>query len=331
MPGEKLLITGASGFVGSFLVEQALQDGFEVYAGIRSTSSRKYLQDPRINFFDVDFNNTRALKENLKKFNFDYIIQNAGITKAKDKTHFFDVNAEALRKFIDCTLSAETVLKKFVFVSSLAAYGPADNQPSDIVNHHSQPSPVTTYGESKLAGEKILKSYTDLPYHIIRPTAVYGPREMDLLTLYKMLNNRIELLIGNTTQKLTFIYVEDLVRAIIDVLKIDKVQTSYFVTDGNHYSAEELNDLIKNVLGRKTIKLNLPISLIKLLAIISEKISSLSGNYPALNLEKVNELKCESWVCEIGNLKEDLNFTPKFDLKEGMKKTIKWYKDEGIL
>jgi nucleoside-diphosphate-sugar epimerase len=146
-----------------------------------------------------------------------------------------------------------------------------------------------------------------------------------------MLNNRIELLIGFKSQKLTFVYVEDLVDAILSVLKLKINNTEYFVTDGNHYSAEELNNFIKEVLGRKTIKLKLPLSLIKLLAIISEKISSLSGNYPALNLEKVNELKCESWVCEIDNLKEDLNFDPKFDLQKGITKTIKWYQDEGIL
>lgn len=331
MSNGKLLITGASGFVGSFLVEKALSDGYEVYAGIRTTSSKKYLRDPRINFFELDFDNPSVLKNKLNEIKFDYIIQNAGVTKAKNKSKFFEINAEALKKLVDCTLATDTPIKKFVFISSLAAYGPADNQPLNIVNHDSNPNPVTTYGESKLAGENILKSYSELPYHIIRPTAVYGPREMDLLTLYKMLNNRIELLIGNKTQKLTFIYVEDLVTAILSVLEIEKNHTEYFVTDGNHYSAEQLNNYIKDVLGRKTLKLKLPISLIKLLAIISEKISSLSGNYPALNLEKVNELKCESWICEIGNLKEDLNFTPEFDLYKGINKTIKWYQDEGIL
>jgi nucleoside-diphosphate-sugar epimerase len=331
MPKEKILITGASGFVGSFLIEKAIRDGYEVHAGVRSSSSKKYLQDPRINFFEVDFNNPALLKESLKRNGFQYIIQNAGVTKAKKKSQLFQVNAEALKKLIDASLEADLPLKKFVYISSLAAYGPADNQPNNMVGQDSIPQPVTNYGESKLAGENIIKKYTSLPYHIIRPTAVYGPREMDLLTLYKMLNNRIELLIGFKTQKLTFVYVEDLVDAILGVLKLKINHTEYFVTDGNHYSAEELNNFIKEVLGRKTVKLKLPLSLIKLLAIISEKISSLSGTYPALNLEKVNELKCESWVCEIDNLKEDLNFDPKYDLQKGITKTIKWYQDEGIL
>jgi nucleoside-diphosphate-sugar epimerase len=331
MSKGKLLITGASGFVGSFLVQKALDVGYEVHAGIRSSSSTRYLQDQRIKFFNIDFNDPNTLKENLKRAQFTHIIQNAGVTKAKNKEQYFKVNATALDHLINAILESNLPIKKFVFISSLAAYGPADKQPDKIVTHQSPPQPVTTYGESKLRGETILKKYRSLPYHIIRPTAVYGPREADLLTLYKMLNNRIELLIGNVTQKLTFIYVEDLVEAIIKSLSISKTQTEYFVTDGNHYSAEELNSIIKDNLGKSSLKLNLPISLIKLLAIISEKISSLSGNYPALNLEKVNELKCQSWVCDIENLKEDLGFEPKYDLEKGMYKTIKWYKEKGVL
>jgi nucleoside-diphosphate-sugar epimerase len=331
MSKRKLLITGASGFVGSFLVQKALEEGYEVYAGIRSSSSKLYLQDERIKFFEIDFNNPEVLTENLKKTEFTHIIQNAGVTKAKNKEQYFQVNAVALDYLINGILEANLPIEKFIFISSLAAYGPADNQPKNIVTNSSAPQPVTTYGESKLKGEIILKKYHSLPYHIIRPTAVYGPREADLLTLYKMLNNRIELLIGNTSQRLTFIYIEDLVDVILKSLSISKTQTEYFVTDGNHYTAEQLNRIIKENLGKSSIKLKLPISLIRLIAIISEKISSLSGNYPALNLEKVNELKCQSWECDIDNLKEDLEFEPKYDLEKGMFKTIKWYKEKGIL
>lgn len=328
---SKLLITGASGFVGSFLVEEALSRGFEVYAGIRNSSSRKYLQDKRIKFFNIDLSSRDELEKALKKEKFNYIIQNAGVTKAKKEDTYYRVNAHAVDDFVEVLKHMDAVPEKFVFISSLAAFGPADNKKEHLVTSQSHPQPVTIYGKSKLKGEQLLRKHEGFPFSIIRPTAVYGPREEDLLTVYKMLNLKLELIIGNEDQKLTFVYVKDLVRAILDVMIKSKTGSDYFVTDGNVYSASEFNTEIKKVLKTRTLKLKLPVSLVRIMAILSEKMSSLSGNYPALNLEKVKELECRSWECDISNLKRDIDYQPAYSLSEGMKETIDWYKSHNIL
>jgi nucleoside-diphosphate-sugar epimerase len=328
---SKVLITGASGFVGSFLVEEALERGFDVYAGIRNSSSRKFLQDKRIRFFNIDLSSRSQLEKALKKEKFDYIIQNAGVTKAKNEDTYYRVNAQAVDDFVQVLKHMDAVPEKFVMISSLAAFGPADNKEEDLVTRQSQPQPVTVYGRSKLRGEQLLRQHEGFPYSIIRPTAVYGPREEDLLTVYKMINLKLELMIGNQDQRLTFVYVKDLVRAILDVMIMSKKRSDYFVTDGNVYSATEFNDEIKKLLKTTTLKLKLPVSLVRIMAILSEKMSSLSGNYPALNLEKVKELECRSWECDISNLKEDINFQPAYSLSEGLKETIDWYKLHNIL
>ncbi len=328
---DKILITGASGFIGGFLVEYALNQGYETYAGIRKSSSKEYLQDPRIQFCYLDFENKEQLGDILEKNKFNYIIHNAGVTKAKEESTYFKVNETYLINFISVIKDRKIALKKFISISSLAAYGPAEYTPDGIVKEDTIPHPVTAYGRSKLAGEKHLKSTTDIPYNIIRPTAVYGPREKDFSTVYQIVNKGMELLIGFKKQQLTFIYVDDLVRAIFTVMKQAKTGKNYFIADGDHYSGEAFHGVIKDCLKKKTLKIKLPIFAVSILAQISETISMVTGKYPALNKEKVNELKCQSWSCDVAPLKEDFNFVPQFDLNRGMETTILWNKKAGLL
>ncbi len=328
---KKILITGASGFVGGFLVKEALNRGYDVHAGVRKTSNRDNLSDKRIRFLEMDLNDAAALTSDLKREKYDYIIQNAGLTKSESEKKLNDVNAHGLNQLVETLIDAQTIPSKFISISSLAAIGPGDFTQNGIVDNNTPPHPVTMYGRSKLLGEQLLKKHSEFPYIIIRPTAVYGPGELDLLTVYKMINSRLELYIGKEKQELTFVYVKDLASVIMDVLSEGKIHAAYFVTDDKAYSSEQFNAIVKSEIKKSTLKLRLPLSLIKIIALISEKISSLSGRYPALNLDKVNELKCKSWKCSISELKRDTGYTPRYDLKAGMAETIKWYKERNIL
>lgn len=328
---KKILITGASGFIGGYLVDKALEMGFDTYAGIRASSNKQYLRDARIKFCYLDYEDHQNLKEELSHHRFDYIIHNAGITKAKNEEDYYKVNEGYLINFVNSLIQHELIPSKFIFISSLAAYGPAEYTSEGIVTEDSTPHPVTSYGKSKLAGEKFLKTKIDFPYNIIRPTAVYGPREQDLLTVYELINRRLELFIGYNKQQLTFVYVQDLVDIIFQVLLKGKAGKNYFATDGNSYSSEELHNAIKENLKKPTIKIKLPIFAVETLARLTELYSKMSNRYPALNKEKVNELKCQSWVCDVAPLQEDFNFVPQFDLKRGMAKTISWNKEQGLL
>lgn len=328
---KKVLITGASGFVGGFLVEEALNQGLQVDAAIRKSSSKDYLQDERINFVYINLNDIEELASILKKGQYDYIIHNAGLTRSKDPSKLYDVNEGSIRTFTTAIEKAEADIKKFTFVSSLAAYGPADFDPSGVVSNASTPHPVTHYGKSKLAGEKILIE-SGLPYTIIRPTAVYGPREKDLLTLYQMINKGLNVEMGFTPQKLTFIYVKDLVRAIVDMTTSTKTtKKTYFISDGNTYSARQLADTVKGILRKKVVNIKLPIAVVKIIGAISELYGKVTGGFPPLNREKVNELGARSWVCDVQPLVEDIDFAPQFDLEKGLSEAIPWYREKGML
>ncbi|RLD54388.1 MAG: NAD(P)-dependent oxidoreductase [Bacteroidetes bacterium] len=329
---KKVLITGASGFIGSFLVEEALKEGYDVYAGIRESSNLRYLTNPKINYVYIDFSNKESLKKQLVKIDkFDFIIHCAGVTKTCNKKLFDIVNYQYTKNLIDALLETSKVPEKFIFVSSLAAYGPGqkDVEPIKLTD---TPKPVSYYGKSKLKTEQYIKSLKDFPYLIFRPTGVYGPREKDYYVMYKSIKQGIETYINTKKQLISFIYVKDLSRLIVGALNSEIINKSYFVSDLKEYTAQEFNWLIKKKLIKKTISLVFPGFLVKILAFINEKVSCLfSSKIPTLNTEKFKEISQKNWLCDSSALVKDFNFKPEYNLSKGLDETLQWYKKENLL
>jgi len=330
---KKLLITGASGFIGGFIVEEALQQGFDVYAGVRKSSDLNHLKDPRIKFFKTNLVNKKAIKTSLLETGkFDYIIHNAGLTKTCKKLTFDLVNYQFSKTLFEALSETNSIPKKFIYISSLAAYGPGDEKTLIPINESDTPKPVSLYGESKLKTELYLKSLKDFPYLIFRPTGVYGPREKDYYVMYKTIKSGLETYIGTKEQHLTFIYVKDLAALLINALNSEIVQKSYFVSDLKKYTAIEFNNIVKKELNKKTIRIVFPKSLVKSIAFVGEKLSCLFLNkVPTLNTEKYKEISCKNWLCDASETSEDFGFTPEYDLQKGINETIAWYKKEKLL
>lgn len=331
---KKILITGASGFVGSFLVAECLKrEKLNVFAGVRATSNRTYLQDERIHFFEMDFNDIPNLEKQLKKERFDFIIHNAGIVAAPKNEDYFRVNYTLTKNFVNALVEADSVPEKFTYISSLSAYGPADsNDLSDFVKEEDQPHPLTSYGKSKLAAEQFLRKQELFPSIIIRPTVVYGPREKELLTFFKYINRGWEPYVGFKKQHLTFIYVKDLARAVIDAaISGSIVHKAYFLSDGQFYTPQGLSKIARQILKKKTFKFYVPIGLTRLVAFLMETTGKMSGRFPILNLEKVDELESRNWKCDFQPLWDDIRFRPQYDLESGLRETLLWYKKNNWL
>jgi nucleoside-diphosphate-sugar epimerase len=333
---KNVLITGASGFIGSFLVEEGLKRNFNVWAGIRKSSSRQYLGDPRIKFLEIDFSSVEKIIETLNDckengLHFDYIIHNAGITKAGKKEEYLKVNAQNTKNFIEALRQTGTIPDKFVYISSLAAFGPGNPETMEPVHHTHVPNPIEFYGHSKLEAEKFITSLNDFPWIIMRPTGVYGPREKDYYVFFKTMFRGLETYIGSKKQILTFIYVKDLVRVVHDALESDIIRRSYFVSDGREYDTQEFAKITKRILQKRTIKLVVPSGIVKYLAIGLEKLYGLWGSMPTLNSDKYNVLISRNWKCDTEPLQKDLNFKAEYDLEKGVKETIDWYKKEKWL
>jgi UDP-glucose 4-epimerase len=331
-----LLITGASGFIGSFLVEEGLRRGFTVYAGIRATSSRRWLGDPRIRLVETDLGNADALLQTFSALKtsgirFDFIIHNAGVTRVRRKTEFSEVNTDGTVRLAEALVSAGMSPEKFILMSSLAAWGPGDPVTLRPVSPDDPPHPAGLYGKSKLEAEEFIRTRSGLPYIILRPTGVYGPREQDYFTLYKSIRFGWEPYLGSREQLLTFIYVKDLARVACDALLSPVVNRSYFVSDGKTYTAGEFAGLVKSILGKKTIAITFPLPVVKALSAIIEGIFSLWRGVPLLNRDKYYILSSRNWNCDAQPLVDDLSFHPEYDLRSGLEETIGYCRQQGLL
>lgn len=325
---QKVLVTGASGFIGSTLVDKLLQLGYEVFAGIRSTSSRKYLQDTRIRFIDLNYTSVEEMSKLFKEENFNTIFHLAARTKAKRKEDFERVNYKYVKNLADALEGLNT---KLIFLSSFAAHGPGEETSFAPVKIEDKNTPDTGYGKMKLKAEEYLNSNFNGKYIILRPTGVYGARETDYFVYFQTINNHIEPYLGFIPQRLTFVHVDDLVDVCILSMNSNLSGKTYFVSDGNLYLDKEFADITKKALNTWTIRLKLPLFIVGWIASLNEIIGRVLGKSFTLNKDKFNILKARNWNCDIENLREDLGYVPKIDLKQGVEKTIAWYKQENWL
>lgn len=337
MQKKKILITGASGFIGSTVVDKALQLGYDVWAGIRANSNREYLKDERINFINLKYGDKDQLKIQLSDFTkangrFDYIVHSAGLTKAVDKSEFYKINYEQVCTFVETLMELDAVPDLFVFLSTLGVMGVGDEVGYSPLPSDALPNPNTEYGKSKLLAENWIKGIDDFPYLFLRPTGVYGPRDKDYLILMKAVKNRIDVGAGLKKQVLSFIYVEDLVDIIFMAINKGVVRREYYIADGDVYTDTEFNSLVQKELNVNwVLRFKVPLSIVKVAAYISESVSKVIGKPMVLNTDKYMIMKQRNWACDVEPLKRELGFTPKYNLKEGIHKTVEWYKSHGWL
>lgn len=325
---KKVLITGASGFVAYHLIEQAIASGYQVYAAVRKSSVIDHLKHLNIHYTHLDYTNVEALRNNIVDNSYDYIIHASGTTKAKTLAAYNLVNAEYSQNL--ALAAVGTKVKKFVFVSSLAAVGPLQSVGGSIEAHQSS-NPVTSYGLSKLQAEAYLKDIEGLPLIIIRPTAVYGPREKDIFILFNSINKGLEPYIGNFNQCLSFVYVKDLATVILQAVVSPLTHQSYNISDGLGYDRFALANLSKTILAKRTLKFHIPLSLVRMMASILDFLYANRKTTPALNKEKLAELTAVNWVCDIEKAKMELGYQPRYNLEQGLKETLHWYKENHWL
>ncbi len=334
----KILITGASGFIGSFLCEEGLKRGMETWAGMREHSSRRWLTDKRLKFATLDMTDAIRLKEQLSAYQqevgrWDVIIHAAGATKCLKREDFDLHNFQCTKNLVNTLKDLDMMPDQFLYVSSLSVLGPIrEEQNADGTYNDMQasdaPKPNTAYGESKVKSEEFLKGVEGVT--IFRPTGVYGPREKDYFMMAKSIKQHIDFAVGYQKQVITFVYVRDLVGAIFAAIGKAGVANgkTYLVSDGYNYDSRAFSDLIQKELDIKhVLHIKAPLWLLWIISTMAEGFSKLTHKPSTLNGDKYRIMCQRNWQCDISPLKDELGYIPEWPLERGVKECMDWYKE----
>lgn len=318
----KVLVTGANGFIGSHLVEGLLQKGYEVRALVRRTADLKWLVGLPI---EIRYGAITELNTLLPAVeNIDYICHTAGATKARTIEDFALINYGGTENLLNACLKKNPYLKRFMLFSSLAAVGPSDNQAP--MSEQKLCYPISNYGTSKQQAESAVLALKDkIPCVILRLSAIYGPRDKETLVYFKYLNKGIRPVFGGS---FSICYVKDVVNACLLGLEKEIVSgTIYNIASPRCYTFDELAQVAESILSKKTLRIRIPTFILMIYASIIQKFSQDS----ILSPDKIKELTQKCWVCDIKKAQTELSFTAQYDIEDGLRETISWYKNQGWL
>ncbi len=325
----KALVTGGNGFIGSFLVERLLERNYQVKCLVRKTSNLRWIKDLPVQLVYGDVTNFDSLISLVKEI--DYVYHLGGIVRAKNEQDFYLVNKEGSKNLLEACKQQNSNIKRFVYVSSQAAVGPSND--GIPITEDDFPCPISNYGKSKLAGEQEVVNYQKyFPVTIIRPPSVYGPRDDDILTIFKYIKSGIKPQIGKGEKKISIVHVNDLVRGILLAAEHKKAENeTFFITNQNDCLWSELENLIAKVMGKNGVFVRVPEFLLDGIAFVSEKIARISGKAAIVNRDKALEMKQSYWLVDGSKAEKILGFVNEINIKEGLRQTYLWYQQQGWL
>ena len=319
------LVTGASGFIGSHLIEALVPLDWRVRCLVRKSSRLKWIPTDDVTLINgtieqpgEDLN--RAVKSVSVVFHL------AGLTSAAHDESYTAVNVEGTRNIVEAMRrSAPDAL--LVFCSSLSAAGPA--RALRPVNETDDPAPVSAYGRSKLAAEKVVQE-SGLKNVIIRPPAVYGPRDTDILAAFRLALYGLALRVAPAGQRLSMVHAEDLAQGIVRAADAD-AGGIYYMTDGMVHTWEGIMEQVARAVGKQPRVIAVPGTIADAISRAERLRGIVMGSKPLLTPDRAIELSQTDWTCDDTHARLDLDYESAISLPEGMAATAKWYRENGWL
>jgi len=327
---DNVLVTGATGFVGGNLVEALLLRGYAVTCLVRATSDIGMLQRPSVRLVFGDLDDRAAVRNAAKAMRTIYHV--AGATKASGREQFFKINQAGTRRLLEAAAEVNPKLSRFVHMSSLAAAGPSPEGQGLIED--ARPNPVSWYGESKLRSEEEALRYAGaFPVTILRPSAVYGPGDKDILLFFRMIQKGFLLTPGTCDRSFSLIHVNDLVNATLKAGEANDMSSGevFFISRPEAYVWEDVGRAIAHALGKNYRRISLPQWMVTSAGFTGDLYARITGRPAAINSQKVKELLQQSWLCDSSKARVRLGFSPSIDLEGGIRETARWYQNRGWL
>ena len=325
----RILVTGATGFVGSHLVEALLQRGHAVTCLVRDPAKAQRLFGQRAPaLVRADLADAATLR--LACEGAEAVAHLAGLTAARGRDEFFEVNAGGTHALVQAVRAAGRDVRRFVYVSSLAAAGPV---PRGAPQCDAQGTgPVSHYGASKRAGEEPVREL-ELEWTILRPPAVYGPRDREFLRLFRAARRGLAAVFGDGSQELSLVYAPDLAEAIVRCLEVGPPRGVFYPAHGEVRTARELAERVAAVAapGRRVRLLRVPRGVVRPLLWITGSAARVAGRATLLSPDKAGELLAEAWTCSPAALEERTGWRARTDLEAGLAQTAEWYRTAGWL
>jgi nucleoside-diphosphate-sugar epimerase len=323
------LVTGSNGFIGSHLVEKLIAENHHVRCLVRKTSNLQWIEHLPAKLVYGDITHYESLSSAVQEI--DYIFHLGGTVRARMKDDFFQINVRGTENLINACLNTNQNIKKFVFISSQAAAGPSPEKRK--LRESDTPTPISLYGYSKLQAEKlVLNLKNEIPITIIRPPSVYGPRDDDILEMFRFVKHGIKPQLGFKEKYLSLIHVSDLVDGIYRASRttISDGEIYHLANNGMVTIPDFLSE-IEYAMNKKALPVKIPVFIIDIFAQFSELFARFNNTIALVNKDKALEMKQDYWLLDNEKAKHDLNFEPRISLSEGIRMTLEWYKTHGWL
>jgi len=325
-PAPLAVVTGASGFVGSHLVDELLLRGARVRAIVRGSSSRRWLKGKPVELADAALDDPTALADAVSGA--DWIIHAAGKIRARNAAEFHEANVLGTERLLRA--ADGSALRRFLFISSQAAAGPSIE--GRAVTEEQRPHPVSAYGESKLRAEQLVLMAADrIPVTVIRPPAVYGPRDTAILKAFLAGKRHLEPVLRRRG-RFSIVHVSDLATAAYAALTEESAAGQlFFACEPDVTDYAELGAAIRGALRTWTVRVTIPQWALMGIAAVAEGWARAAGRAPLLSREKLREIAAGDWICSSRKIRERLGWRPRIGLQEGIQATADWYREAGWL
>ena len=325
----RYFVTGATGFVGSWVAQQLVEMGAEVVCLVRKTSNLRWIKDLPVEYCHGSLLDPESLKPGIE--NVDCVLHIAGVTKALSSPEYYTGNVQATRNILETTVAVNSKIKKFVFVSSQAATGPS--APGELKDESAPATPLTDYGKSKLQADELARDFmSQLPVTILRPPTVYGPRDTDVFEVFKNVKAGVNLKVGSRDPVVSIIHVFDLARGIILAAENSRSTGEiYNICNDDPCEWSEVVAILQKVMHKKVLNIPIPYSLAYGFGGVMELVAKIQGKPSILSRQKIREVNAGYWAFSNRKIKEQLGFEAQMSLEDGLRETYQWYVENGWL
>jgi nucleoside-diphosphate-sugar epimerase len=326
----KILLTGASGFLGSHTAQELTRRGHSLTVLVRKTSKLDALQNLNLRYVEGALPDCSGLQPVLNEV--DVVVHVAGIVKALSQNEFRRVNANGTANLVEAILSAPRRPRLFIHISSIAVHNPAVDGP-DFCLSSDRCHPLSHYGFSKLQGELSLQKLKGkISTQILRPPVLYGPGDKELLPMFKLIRRGLAPVYGAGENRLSLCFVEDVARAIADLAESPPSPDSIFcLDDGSPHTWRSISTDLAKLMEKNPRILPLPPFLFRMGALASQSYAQITRQATVFTLNKLREMGQPNWICGYQKLNESLGWSPRMALREGLRKTLNYYQETGLL